>query len=63
MNQQMIYSPNQYQGNVASEGLQQQMSYQGFTAPNFMNHILICNKTSQIRNGLFFCCVENIVKM
>jgi len=35
--QQAMMSPNQYQGNVANEGLQQQMPYQGFTAPNFMN--------------------------
>ena len=25
MNQQMMYSPNQYQGNVGTEGIQQQM--------------------------------------
>ena len=37
INQLMVYSPNQYQVNVANEGLQQQMTYQGFTAPNFMN--------------------------
>lgn len=37
INQQMVCSPNQYQGNVSNEGLQQQMPYQGFTALNFMN--------------------------
>ena len=33
MNQQMVYSPNQYQGNVGNEGLQQ-TPYHGFQMPN-----------------------------
>ena len=40
MNQQMMYSPNQYQGNVGTEGIQQQMQNQmpQFNQyPNMMN--------------------------
>lgn len=36
MNQQMMYSPNQYQGNIGTEGLQQQMQqtpFQGMANP------------------------------
>ncbi|MBQ9124448.1 MAG: hypothetical protein IJY14_02035 [Acholeplasmatales bacterium] len=40
INQQMMYSPNQYQGNVGTEGIQQQMQNQmpQFNQyPNMMN--------------------------
>ena len=37
MYNQIAYNPNQYQGNVSTEPFQQQMNYQGFIAPNYMN--------------------------
>ncbi len=35
--QPYMYNTNQYQGNVGTEGFQQQMPYQGYIVPNFMN--------------------------